>query len=231
MINARNSEEFEAILKAAETCQLAGEFEKAAAMLISFIEMADLSEKQVIAIWLASLAEDVRELGQVGKGTSWALESLRLRTEILGAEDPYTIGSMCILAMQFQDQGRLEEAKTYSAETLRLRQKVLGAEHPDTLSSMHNLASVLHQMGTYDEAEVLFIEVLNWAQNIHGPGDPETLGTQCYLALNYGRQGKVEEFEATFREAERNSRHLDDDVPIRRTIMSYINGLSISLDP
>jgi len=103
----------------------------------------------------------------------------------LGAEHPYTLGSMNNLADAYKKVGRLDEALPLFEEALKLRKVKLGAEHPDTLKSMNNLAMAYRDAARLDEALPLFEEALKLFETKLGAEHPNTLASMENLIGAY----------------------------------------------
>ena len=101
------------------------------------------------------VAESYSIYGKYQDAEALYRQTLKLQTQVLGAEHPDTLRSMNNLANTLYSQGKYEEAEALYRQTLKLRTQVLGAEHPDTLVSMLNLANTLDSQGKYEEAEAI----------------------------------------------------------------------------
>jgi hypothetical protein len=116
--------------------------------------------------------------------------AIRLKTELLGAEDRRTLCSMEILAGVLMSVGNHVEAEHFHRYILRTLSKVLGAHHPSVLTSMSNLALVLlqqqqQQQQRHRESERPSQKVLE-----HSHQHIETLTTVNNLVLVLNAQGR-----------------------------------------
>ncbi len=98
--------------------------------------------------------------GQWKEAERLQLETVQLRKEVLGEEDPSTLSSIANLASTYRNQGRWEEAEKLFVQVMETSKTKLGADHPDTLTSMANLASTYRNQGRWEEAEKLFVQVM-----------------------------------------------------------------------
>lgn len=71
---------------------------------------------------------------------------------MLGADHPYTAGSLNNLAGLYSAQGRYEAAAPLFDQALSITRRVLGADHPDTAESLNNFAALYESQGRYSEA-------------------------------------------------------------------------------
>ena len=108
---------------------------------------------------------------------------------MLGAEHPYTVGSMNNLSLVYMREGKYSEAEALEIQTLEIRKRVLGPEHPQTLQSMTNLANDYLYEGKYPEAEALYTETLEIQKRVLGPEHPDTAATLYDLACVAARRG------------------------------------------
>jgi len=87
-------------------------------------------------------------------------QTLELKEEVFGVDNPDTLSIMQQVATTLQVQGRYEEAEQMQRQTLEMREKFLGIDHPDTLDSMFSLGVVLQGQGKYVEAEQMLRQTL-----------------------------------------------------------------------
>ena len=141
-----------------------------------------------------------RSLGRYDVAAKTLQDSLALRQEVLGTENPSTLTSMNNLASVLSDQGKYEQAEQMHRQALGLRETVLGKEHPDTLTSISNLASVLREQGKYEQAEEMHQQTLRLRDMVLGKEHPDTLTSMNNLAFVLRGQGKYEQAEEIHRQ-------------------------------
>jgi tetratricopeptide (TPR) repeat protein len=122
-------------------------------------------------------------------------QTLDLRINALGANDPDTLMSSACLAEALSHQGKYAEAEKLHRETLEIRKKVLGVEHPDVMNSMQYLAQALVGAGAYSEAEKIHRATRDLRAKLLHPEHRSTLTSMSYLAEALNQQGKYEEAE------------------------------------
>ena len=125
-------------------------------------------------------------------------EALRLRTKVLGAENPQTLRTTSELAWLAYLQAKYPEAEALGSRTMELQRRALGPEHPDTLSTMSTLAAVYRDQSKYAQAEALNSELLEIRRRVLGPENPETLFSLNNLAGTYSSERKYPQAEALF---------------------------------
>ena len=72
--------------------------------------------------------------GRLAEAEPLYRRDLEGRQRVLGADHPYTLGSVSCLAGLFQAQGKLAEAEPLYRRALEGSERVLGADHPDKQS-------------------------------------------------------------------------------------------------
>jgi tetratricopeptide (TPR) repeat protein len=140
------------------------------------------------------------------RGQFWEAEplwknALAMCEQVLGPEDPDTLGYLNNLAELYRNQGKYEQAEPLYQRALETRERVLGPEHPDTLSSLNNLAGLYWNQGQYELAEPLIQRALETRERVLGPEHPDTARTLYNLANLYHVQGKDEQAEPLYQRA------------------------------
>jgi len=89
-----------------------------------------------------------------------AAEGLR---EVLGADHPYALAGLAVLAVLLADQRKLAEAEAIETEVVDGLTRTLGPHHPDTLRSRANLLLTRVELGTSEaraERNLVITELL-----------------------------------------------------------------------
>ncbi|KAK1962871.1 hypothetical protein LY78DRAFT_642439 [Colletotrichum sublineola] len=128
------------------------------------------------------------------KAERYELQSVSLRKQVLGEDDPSTLRSINNLAETYGDQGRWKEAEVLGVQALEARKRVLGEEHPDTIRSMANLAAIYSNQGRWKEAEKLEVQVMELRKRTRAE-HPDTLRSIANLAATYSSQRRWKEAE------------------------------------
>lgn len=122
--------------------------------------------------------------------------ALKIRTELLGEDDPATVESMNILGIVLKDVGEFEQALEPLERVLEIRLETLGASHQDTAISQENLGVLYGKLGRYAEAEELCVAAAQTIESIAGEEHTETLTAKNNVALALRARGKYDEAEA-----------------------------------
>ncbi|TVY47670.1 Kinesin light chain [Lachnellula occidentalis] len=88
-------------------------------------------------------------------------EVVKVRTEILGRENPFTLNALCHLAYVKNAMGENEEAERIFRKHLPIAQRNLGLDHTGVVAARMRFAIVLTDRGKHDEAEKLFQALSN----------------------------------------------------------------------
>lgn len=87
-------------------------------------------------------------------------------SRMLGAEHPYTLTAMTILANALYSLGHHDEELILREKVLAAYKKIYGAEELDTLWAMRYLADTLSELGRYDESLALNEQLLSILKKI-----------------------------------------------------------------
>jgi non-specific serine/threonine protein kinase/serine/threonine-protein kinase len=139
-------------------------------------------------------------LGLLPRAKDLEQQSLDIRRQVLGPENPDTLASMDYLAEALMDGAHFAEAAKMFREELDIERRVLGPENPQTLTAMNNLAHALWRDDHYAEAEKMDRELLPLRRRVLGPENRDTLTTMSNLALDLQSQGRKAEAEKMDRE-------------------------------
>lgn len=112
------------------------------------------------------------DLAQYQQAEYFYTFALAIREKVLGAEHPYTAGSLNNLAGLYESQGRYEKALPLYERALAIYEKALGAEHPFTATSLNNLAYLYYSQGRYEDALPLYKRALAIFQKALGENHP-----------------------------------------------------------
>ena len=133
--------------------------------------------------------------GRYGEAEQVHRQTLDLRIQARGAEDPDTLMSSACLAEALSHQGKYAEAEKLHRETLAIRKRTLGIEHPDVMNSMQYLAQALVGAGAYSEGEEIHRTTRDLRVRVLHLEHRSTLTSMSYLAEVLNQQGKYEEAE------------------------------------
>ena len=133
--------------------------------------------------------------GEASDTEAMAVQSYKVRAELLGYRDWRTLSSIELWALAWTLSCRWQDAYDLEEQVLELNKQVLGEEHKGTLASMCNLARLLANLGRLEEAEKLNHQAFDTMNRTLGPQHEYTISTQENLATLYGRRGNFVEAE------------------------------------
>ena len=146
-----------------------------------------------ILITRNNLAYAYQTVGRLDEAITLHQQNLKVLTDILGPDAPYTFPFRNNLANTYQAAGRLDEAIKLRQQNLKDSEDLLGPDHPRTLTLRNNLACTYHDAGRLDEAIRLLKQVLEDSTRILGPNHPDTLQARNNLANTYQAAGRLDE--------------------------------------
>jgi hypothetical protein len=129
-------------------------------------------------------------MGYSTDAATLAINSMKVRKNVLGQEHEDTLWSIAMVAHAYSLAGRWDDAKKLELQVMETRKKKLGADHPDTLTSMANLAATYRNQGRWDAAEELEVQVMETRKKKLGADHPDTLTYMTNLGVTYSMQGK-----------------------------------------
>lgn len=117
----------------------------------------------------------LRGLGEVGAALKLNQHNLTRRREVLGADDPATLGSATCLARDLAASREMEKARELNEDTLARRRRVLGNDHLSTLLSARSLAANLRALGEEQAADDLDRDTRTRLQRVAKGIDPDRI--------------------------------------------------------
>lgn len=123
----------------------------------------------------------------------FAIKSVNIAVDLVGPENPSTLGILNTLALIWQHKGELEKAANLDDRTLEIERRVLGKDDPGVLTTMSNLASTYWLQAKLEKAAELQEEVLKIRKRRLGLDNPDTFTSMNNLAMTYYEQGRLAE--------------------------------------
>lgn len=148
---------------------------------------------------LHSLGLALFHQGRLPQARTAILESVRLSTELFGADHPETLARESSLAAVLYREGLLDEAERMLRHVVDSLRFLKGPEHRTTVDAVHNLSMVLMKRGRHDEAESLQRWELEVRERLQGPEHSDTLTSASSLAHSLEVRGALEEAEPLYR--------------------------------
>jgi tetratricopeptide (TPR) repeat protein len=150
--------------------------------------------------WLRQ-ARTLENKGQVRQAVLAAEQAVRLRQQILGADDPSLVPSLFQCAVLASIQGNDVRAAAYLEQTRVFRGKALGTEHPDYASTLSGLGLAYVGLNAYPQAEDLLQQSLQIRQRLLGEEHEDCAYSLNNLGMLYGAQQDCARAEPFLRKA------------------------------
>jgi non-specific serine/threonine protein kinase/serine/threonine-protein kinase len=181
------------------------------------IETSLAQDPELKAQMLEVMGSVYEGLGLYPRSDSLFKQSLDIRREVLGPEDPATLNSVRRLAWTRSEEGRYAEAEKLGRELIGIEKRVLGPDDRATLLAESNLAWTFESAGRSEEAETLCRQTLERQQQVLGTEDADTIESERRLAI-------VQEKRGRFAAAEKSYRSILD---IRRRVLGSDHPLTL----
>jgi eukaryotic-like serine/threonine-protein kinase len=147
------------------------------------------------------MANTYDNLGLYSQAESLLRRAVEIRQRVLGAANPNTLDTECLLGAALQQLGRTADSEKLLQQAFTESQSVLGQLNPTTIQLENQLSLTLSQQGRDADAERLGREALDNSRRALGPESPQTLKTLFALSAILGDEGKYAESEKLNREA------------------------------
>jgi serine/threonine protein kinase len=138
-------------------------------------------QPEVEAAVRMTLGETYMALGLYGAAEVHVRVAERIRSRLLGDEDPDTLRTDRTLAGLLRIRGKFPEAEALLRETAQKQRRVLGKEHVETLATLNELALALWGPGRFKEAEPIHRQILEIRRRELGEDDAETVKSLGHL--------------------------------------------------
>jgi eukaryotic-like serine/threonine-protein kinase len=162
-------------------------------------------------------------LGDQQKALQQQERAVELRRQVLGPEDPETVGAMNDLAIVLDRMGKLPEQQKILEVVVAVKRRTLGPEDPSTLRSANNLAIALAMQGLLEDAVKLAGETLEVQRRLEGPESITTLRSMYNLAIMRRQLGRWAEARPLFDESLEILRRVFG--PDHQDTLRAVNGL------
>ena len=127
-------------------------------------------------------------------------QSVELRHQIFGEEDPSFLEPLVTKALVANKLGKIAVAREIFEQVLQTRRRVLPKDHPDVIASLDDLARFYYEQNDFDKAEPLLRESIEIQRRIAGENDPGVADTLNTLATTYCQVGEYARAQPLFQE-------------------------------
>lgn len=158
-------------------------------------------EPEVRAALMGTIGNVYDDLGLHDQAEELLRESLEIRKQVLGSENPDVAASLHDLAKVLYRKNDYDGAEARYREALAMRRQLLGNEHPDVAETLNWLALVVNEKGDYDGAEALLREALAMRRRLFGNEHPDVAMTMNGLASVLEGKGDYAAAEVLVRDA------------------------------
>jgi tetratricopeptide (TPR) repeat protein len=150
----------------------------------------DLREERPLAM-ANNIGVDYRFMGDYGSAEQTDREVLDQRTQVLGPEHPYTLGSKALLAADQRGLGEYRQSVVLLQEVVEaFRSLPSPADFPEELRHRKSLAVSLRKAGLEGEARRMTREVFERYRTSFSPDSPDVLACQLNLAADEEAAGE-----------------------------------------
>jgi tetratricopeptide (TPR) repeat protein len=139
-----------------------------------------------------NLATCYGELGEHDRARHLDEQTLHVRREVFGEDDPDTLESKSGFALDLHQLGEFDRARLLDEEVFQARSRLLGEDHPDTQTSANNLGNDWRELGRLDEARRLHQHCHEIYLRELGERNPATLTAAANLAEDLVRLGELD---------------------------------------
>lgn len=133
--------------------------------------------------------------GQYAAAETKFAEVVKLRTELVGADNTETLRAQDQLAWTLRNQARKEEALVLAKQTLEKKVQVFGKNSAEALTTSHIIGAVIGDQGKHQEAAVVHQANLDARKELLGAEHLDTLRSAAHLSLELWELGKFVEAE------------------------------------
>lgn len=130
------------------------------------------ADPEALMVGYNNLSIVLRQLGRIEESRKFADLTIELRTELFGADHPYTARAENNLGTLLYSQGKLDEAKVYHERALAKRRAAFGDDHAEVAESTYNLGLVHLDLKDLARASRLINTALELDRNALGDEHP-----------------------------------------------------------
>jgi tetratricopeptide (TPR) repeat protein len=134
--------------------------------------------------------------GKLEEAEKLLWQSLKLRTEVLGAMDPDVLATLRALCSVLTAQSKLSNAQEIGALMLSIKEQLVGKNHPDVAVEIDRLARLHDLQGNFEQAEDLYERAFELREQYLKDCHPDLAASLANLGAAYeanNQLGKAQE--------------------------------------
>jgi CHAT domain-containing protein/flagellar motility protein MotE (MotC chaperone) len=173
------------------------EYKKAEYYLLESLKVQKILSpgKPEIGTLLNNLGNVNADLGNFKLSESYYLQSLEIRSKLLGETHPHFAATLNNLGALHRDMGDYKKAELFYLRCLEIRQKTLEANHPDIAQSLNNLGVLYKNTGKYQKSEDNYNQALRIQKKALGDFHPFVSNTLNNLGILFNQMGSFSKAE------------------------------------
>lgn len=197
----RGSRHCNDLLESAAKAYQTGKYENTRTLSLAAIEEARKSspENLAIAMGLNDMGVSLLRLSRPKEAERACAESLRIRIDWLGKDDPYVADSASDLAEAYFWQGQYAKAKSMYLDVLRIQKKTLSPDSSQLGNTYNSLGVVFYRLGEFSKSESCYQKCIKIWEKSASFDDTPLCEVLCNLADLYMSQRKYALSEAQLR--------------------------------
>ena len=175
-------------------------------------------EKQLDSSELAKAYNNVGStygtLGNHKLALEYKLKAMKLREQVLEADDPALAASYNNVGTSYGELGSHKKALEYKLKAMKLREQVLRENHPDLAVSYNNVGISYGALGDHEKSLEYKLKALKIREQELGENHPEVAASYNNVGYTYGQMGdQAARLEYSVRALEIRERVLPENHP------------------
>ncbi|KAF2195155.1 TPR-like protein [Zopfia rhizophila CBS 207.26] len=156
---------------------------------------SDSGNRSARAMLLQNCASFQNGRGQYASAEAKFAEVIKLRTELVGADNTETLRAMDQLAWTLRNQAKYDAALEFAKQTLVKREALFGKKSAEAITTSHIIATITGDRGKHQDAAKIHEENLEARKELLGAEHLDTLRSASNLSLELWELGKFVDAE------------------------------------
>ncbi|MEP7340374.1 MAG: tetratricopeptide repeat protein [Acidobacteriota bacterium] len=179
------------------------------------------------ATLMQTMGDAYQSLGLLDRALPLLEDSLKLRRQASGSNQPDTASSLQSLGELHVTRGEFDKAEPLFRESLDIRRKLYGSEHQAIAESLNSLGNLFYNKRDYKTAEPLLRDAIAMQRKLAGSENAPLANYESNLAQTLQDQGSFDEAEKLNRESLAIQRKLLGEA--HPDVVSSLNNLAVLL--